>query len=259
MAVLADGPNPYPLSDCYETPMHVAWNFDYESPVQKLENPTTVQKRINGTRRTSNRMSVDPSNPIISTEHSQSARMPFFNRLSHEQRETFLAHSTAQLLSQFLHGEQGALMTAAVLTHSVPDIKAKYYAATQLPMHDDEREELAQFAFDAVKILVDGQSGGMDPGFLSVLEKSGIAPDDFVKGIKEAAELGIQRELPPGQIHSLEYLMIPALVRTGLVTPRTKALFEQAHIPVNVDLSVLEAMEDQTSDVNALNAAGASH
>ncbi|NIR60383.1 MAG: hypothetical protein GWO02_13120, partial [Gammaproteobacteria bacterium] len=39
--------------------------------------------------------------------------------------------STAQLLSQFLHGEQGALMTAAALTHAVPDYEAKYYAATQ--------------------------------------------------------------------------------------------------------------------------------
>ena len=40
-------------------------------------------------------------------------RMPFFKKLSKSQQETFAAHSTAQLLSQFLHGEQGALMTAA--------------------------------------------------------------------------------------------------------------------------------------------------
>ena len=38
---------------------------------------------------------------------------------------------TAQLLSQFLHGEQGALMTAAALTHAVPDYEGKLYAATQ--------------------------------------------------------------------------------------------------------------------------------
>ena len=47
------------------------------------------------------------------------------------QQETFTAHSTAQLLSQFLHGEQGAVMTAAAITHAVPDLKAKHYAATQ--------------------------------------------------------------------------------------------------------------------------------
>ena len=47
--------------------------------------------------------------------------------LSKTQREMFTAHATAQLLSQFLHGEQGALMTAAAVTHAVPDYEAKLY------------------------------------------------------------------------------------------------------------------------------------
>jgi len=29
-------------------------------------------------------------------------------------------------------------------------------------------------------------------------------------------------DIPPGQVHSLNDLMIPALVRAGLITPRTK-------------------------------------
>ena len=52
-------------------------------------------------------------------------------RLSASQQETFRAHVGCQLLSQFLHGEQGALMTAAALTHAVPDYEAKLYSATQ--------------------------------------------------------------------------------------------------------------------------------
>ena len=64
-------------------------------------------------------------------EHSQYGKMPFFQKLSQEQQQTFMAHSTAQMLSQFLHGEQGALLTAATVAHGVPDMKAKYYAATQ--------------------------------------------------------------------------------------------------------------------------------
>ena len=36
------------------------------------------------------------------------------------------------MLSQFLHGEQGALLAAAQLTTTVPDIDAKYYASTQV-------------------------------------------------------------------------------------------------------------------------------
>jgi hypothetical protein len=126
-------------------------------------------------------------------------------------------------------------------------------------MHADDREDLAQFAFDAVKILVEGQQQPMEAGFLKVLEVSGIDPQDFAAGLKEAAEMGIMRDLPPGQIHSLNDLMMPALVRAGLVTPRSKELFEAAGIPVNADLSVLEAMEDTKSDANVLNAEQAAY
>lgn len=99
----------------------------------------------------------------------------------------------------------------------------------------------------------------MDAGFKQVLEVSGIDPNDFMTGLKEAAELGITRDLPPGQIHSLKDLMIPALIRAGLVTPRTKAMFEAAGVPVNADLSVLEAMEDRKSDMNVLNSEQAAY
>ena len=347
-----------PHSETYETLMKVAWNFDYEGEVAKLDDlyNRAKENQWNAADLAWDTV-IDPSNPIIAPEHSQYARMPFFQKLSKQQQETFSAHSTAQMLSQFLHGEQGAVLTAATVTHGVPDMKAKYYAATQTmdearhveaydryvnkiaihypmvpwlkllidttlktnnfckvmigmnmiieglalgafnnmyrqteepllksitfnvmrdesrhvsfghvflaptvaAMHPDDREDLAQFAFDAVKILVDGQMQPMESGFLKVLEVSGISPEDFAAGIKEAAELGIARELPPGQIHSLKDLMMPALVRAGLITPRTKELFEAAGIPVNADLSVLEAMEDAESDTNVLNAEQAAY
>jgi esterase/lipase superfamily enzyme len=345
-------------SETYETLMKVSWNFDYRGQVEKLDD---LYNRAKENQWNAAELAwdtpIDPSNPIIAPEHSQYARMPFFQKLSKEQQATFSAHSTAQMLSQFLHGEQGALLTAATVAHGVPDMKAKYYAATQTidearhveaydryvekiaihyPMvpwlkqlidttlqtnnfckvmigmnmiieglalgafnnmykqteepllksitfnvmrdesrhvsfghvylaptvaalHQDDREDLAQFAFDAVEILVKGQMAGTDTGFLKVLEVSGIDPEDFMAGLKEAAELGITRELPPGQIHSLNDLMMPALVRAGLITPRTKELFEGIGVPVNADLTVLEAMEDGKSDLNVLNAEKAAY
>jgi hypothetical protein len=345
-------------SATYETLMQVAWNFDYQGQVAKLDD---LYQRAKENQWNAAELDwdspIDPASPIIAPEHSQYARMPFFARLSPRQQETFSAHSTAQLLSQFLHGEQGALLTAATVAHGVPDMKAKYYAATQTvdearhveaydryvnkiaihypmvpwlkqlidttlqtnnfckvmigmnmiieglalgafnnmyrqtrepllksitfnvmrdesrhvsfghvyltptvaAMHRDDREDLAQFAFDAVSILMAGQTGPMDAGFLKVLEVSDIDPEDFAAGMKEAAELGILRDLPPGQIHSVNDLMMPALVRAGLVTPRSKALFEAAGIPVNADLRVLEAMEDRKSDLNVLNARQAAY
>ena len=347
-----------PVSETYSTLMNVAWNFDYQSGVAKLDD---LYNRAKENQWNADDLAwdtpIDPSNPIVASNDSDYARMPFFARLSNQQRETFTAHSTAQLLSQFLHGEQGALLTAATVTHGVPDMKAKYYAATQTvdearhvevydryinkiaihyPMvpwlkqlidvtlqtnnfckvmigmnmiieglalgafnnmyrqtnepllksvtfnvmrdesrhvsfghmylaptvaalHQDDREDLAQFAFDAVKILVAGQTGAWDEGFVQVLHTSGIDPEDFAVGLKEAEQMGIMQDLPPGQVHSLKDLMLPSLVRAGLITPRSKELFEGIGVKVNADLSVLEAMEDRESTVNVLNSEAAAY
>jgi len=353
---MADEQHQYQL-DSYKALMEVSWNFDYKTTVPKLQDLYTRAKENQWNADSLNwDVDIDPSNPFVRRENTQYYDMPFFKKLADPQQEAFIAHSTAQMLSQFLHGEQGALMTAATITHGVQDVKAKYYAATQTvdearhvevyeryinkiamhypmnawlkrlidvtlqtedyrkvmigmnliveglalgafnnmyrqtdepllksitfnvmrdesrhvsfghvyltPMvaalHQDDKEELAQFAFDAIQILVDGQREA-DPGFMKVLEVSGIDPVDFQAGIKEAAEMGLVQHLPAGHVHSLNDLMIPALVRAGLITPRTKELIQGIGVPVNEDLSVLHAMEDAKSDQNVLNQEGASY
>jgi hypothetical protein len=121
-------------------------------------------------------------------------------------------------------------------------------------MHPDEREDVAQFAFDAVKSMVDSQGGvdgtgprKADPGFLKVLEHVGIDPKDFIKGMIEAGVAGIRMKLPPGHVHSFRDLMMPALCRVGAVTQRTRELYAQHQIPVWDDTTVLESMEDADS------------
>ena len=334
--------------DLYRNPMEIAWTFDYLLGKGKVED---LYKRAKQNQWDADELLpwntvVDPSRPLIDDRSSMYHKMPFFQKLSKSQRETFTAHSTAQLLSQFLHGEQGALMTAAVVTHSVPDAAAKLYAATQTMdearhvevyakycdkiamvypmspwlkalidatlksdryekvmigmnmiveglalgafnnmyrttqcellkkitfnvMRDEsrhvsfghvylgpviakldeaEREDLADFAFQAVSILVGAGTANtianrVDPGFMEVLANSGIDADDFFKGLEEAEAAGITQELPPGQIHSVKDLMMPALARVGLMTPTARKKYEDAGIPIFDDLRVLEAME----------------
>ncbi|HTO50772.1 MAG TPA: hypothetical protein VML91_24250, partial [Burkholderiales bacterium] len=132
-----------------------------------------------------------------------------------------------------------------------------YVKETIAAMHPDDREDMAQFAFEAVKSMVDSQGGvdgtGQrkgDPGFFKVLEACNIDPQDFIKGMIEAGAAGINAKLPPGSIHSFKDLMMPALVRVGAVTPRTRELYKQHNIPVWEDSSVLESMEDaSTGDI----------
>ena len=337
--------------DLYRNPMEIAWSFDYALGAGKVEE---LYRRAKQCQWDSDETlpwdtQVDPSNPLIADNASLYHKMPFFQKLSKSQRETFTAHSTAQLLSQFLHGEQGALMTAACVTHSVPDAKAKLYAATQTMdearhvevyskycdkiamvypmspwlkslidatlqsdryekvmigmnmiveglalgafanmyhattcpllkaltfnvMRDESRhvafghvylgpvikkldeaarEDLAEFAFNAVNIIVQATSVGqsqtlanrLDPGFMEVLANAGIEPDDFFKGLEEAAAQGILQDLPPGQIHSIKDLMLPAIARVGLITPSVRQKYAEAGIPIFEDQRVLKAME----------------
>jgi len=334
--------------DLYQNPMNIAWTFDYLMSGDKVEDlyRRAKQQQWDSDEYLPWDTVVDPSKPMINDQTGMYHRMPFFHKLSKSQQETFTAHSTAQLLSQFLHGEQGALMTAACVTHSVPDATAKLYAATQTmdearhvevyarycdkiaivyPMSpwlkalidatlksdryekvmigmnmiveglalgafnnmyrntqcellkkltfnvmrdesrhvsfghaylgpviaklpEDEIEDLADFAFQAVSILAhstraDTNASRADPGFMQVLENSNIDAVDFFAGLDEAESLGISHDLPPGQIHSMKDLMMPALARVGLLTPTARKKYDDAGIPVFDDPRVLQAME----------------
>jgi P-aminobenzoate N-oxygenase AurF len=354
---MSDAPKPGRAErTAFATPMEISWQFDYEVELPKLRNLYGKSKRLQWNAEDLDwSQEIDPSRPIIEETRFGFAMMPFFTRLSKSQRETFTAHTGAQRLSQFLHGEQGALMTAAALTHAVPDYEGKLYAATQtmdearhveaferyvrklalvypmspflkelidttlrsdkwvkiavgmnmvveglalgafhnmrratgcpllrsivegvlrdesrhvafgnvyvgkaiLEMHPDDREDVAQFAFDAMLMMVEatgnrkGHPPRPDPTFQLVLENSGIEPADFVAAIREARELGIQFDQPPGTIHAFKDLMMPALVRVGAVTARTRELFATEGIRVYEDAAVLESMEDaETGDLS---------
>ncbi len=127
-----------------------------------------------------------------------------------------------------------------------------YVGETLRKMHPDDREDVAEFAFQAIKSMADAQGGvdgtgarKPDPGFLRVLEVVGIDPQDFVKSLLEMRAAGIRAELPPGQLHSFKDLMMPALIRVGAVTERSSELYKEAGIPLWGDTSTLESFEDQ--------------
>jgi hypothetical protein len=55
-----------------------------------------------------------------------------WEKMGEADRATVRLHTTAWQFSQFLHGEQGALICAAKVVQTVPDIDSKFYAATQV-------------------------------------------------------------------------------------------------------------------------------
>ena len=55
-----------------------------------------------------------------------------WERMTRAEKDKVRHHYSAWLTSQFLHGEQGALICAARTVETVPDIDSKFYGATQV-------------------------------------------------------------------------------------------------------------------------------
>ena len=80
--------------------------------------------------------SVDPENPevpILPERFVDFSKLEAHGiRLDARERQRFLASMVGWMLSQFLHGEQGALMAAAQVTEAVQFFDGKLYGSTQV-------------------------------------------------------------------------------------------------------------------------------
>ncbi|MFP6706323.1 MAG: ferritin-like domain-containing protein [Alphaproteobacteria bacterium] len=78
-------------------------------------------------------LNLDPENPMeLPDELIRIYGSPMWDKMTAKERSNLRRHSQAWQISQFLHGEQGALMVAARIVETVPDINAKFYVATQV-------------------------------------------------------------------------------------------------------------------------------
>jgi hypothetical protein len=108
-----------------------AWN--YGSVKQGLRDLYEKAKRDqwNGTTQLPWDTDVDPERGILPDVINPLAGYAPYERLTPREKDR-LRHAQVSLqLSQFLHGEQGALIVASQLVGAVPWIDAKYYAGTQ--------------------------------------------------------------------------------------------------------------------------------
>jgi hypothetical protein len=76
---------------------------------------------------------LDPENPQeIDDRLIPIFGSPIWDKMTDKEKVKLRHHQQAHTLSQFMHGEQGALMAAARIVQTVPDLDAKFYAATQV-------------------------------------------------------------------------------------------------------------------------------
>lgn len=77
-------------------------------------------------------LDLDPENPVEIDDRVISIfGSDIWNRMNAKERANLRRHSQAWQFSQFLHGEQGALVCCAKIVQQTPDLDAKFFAATQ--------------------------------------------------------------------------------------------------------------------------------
>jgi hypothetical protein len=326
------------------SPLELIWDWAYVIEHEKLDELYKKAKRDqwNSDVEIDWSQPVDPAGKILDGERMALLRLKFFERLSRSEREQFNAHYSAWILSQLLHGEQGALMVAGELVAAVPDYEAKLYAASQAmdearhaevfgryirkldkiypvqptlkailreimetpfwqaktvgmqvileglalgtfinvraatgcnllrqllgyvtkdearhvafgnlylstaiaEMDADARREVEDFALRVTKKAVAMRRGveGMD-GFDAVLRECGIDPGDFVRALVEEVRGGFQLSATPGSVHTFKGLILPGIVRAGLVSERMRPAYAEADIKLFSDTTLLEQFE----------------
>jgi hypothetical protein len=96
---------------------------------------------------------LDPENPQLLPDESISIHgSPVWERLTRQERANVRRHNQAWQLSQFMHGEQGALICSAKIVQQVPRMDAKYYAATQVMDEARHVEAYARLLHDKFEL-----------------------------------------------------------------------------------------------------------
>lgn len=236
---------------------------------------------------------IDPSAPVHADVFPMLS-LPIMTRLSDQTRDELTAAFTEQALSQFLHGEQGALMVAARLVDVCPDFEAKLYAATQTmqivvegaalssfhtyknrakdplltallegvirdearhvgfgtlyvqrtvaDMHPDDREEIADFCYDAVLTFSATRRDSLLVN-AAALHRAGVSIDDVMRdGARHLASRG--PDTGDAVRDGIGDFILPSLRRIGLLTPRVEEKFAQARFPAAPTSSLGEQLQE---------------
>jgi hypothetical protein len=131
------------------------FNWDYDKTRDRLLNlyEKGKEKQWNTNTRLDWSIQVDPG----SGENSPDSYIPIYGSdmweaMDERARRTLRHHMSAWLNSQFLHGEQGALICAAKIVQTVPDVDSKFYAATQVVDEARHMETYSRYLREKVEL-----------------------------------------------------------------------------------------------------------
>jgi hypothetical protein len=121
------------IIEIFHTPLQGSYNWDYASIDGRIRKLYRLGKELNWNQEfdLNWQQELDKSQYPMDVSFNPFGGYAPFEAMSDEQKLKFSWHYQAWTLSQFLHGEQGALLVASQLVSCAPTFDAKLYASSQ--------------------------------------------------------------------------------------------------------------------------------
>ncbi|WP_432166953.1 ferritin-like domain-containing protein [Streptomyces sp. bgisy031] len=111
-------------------------------------------KQWDGAKRIDWDLEVDPHNPLGTPDEALTLYgTRHWAKMTDRDKGELRKHYASWQFSQFLHGEQGAMVCAARIVESVPDMDAKFYSATQTMDEARHAEIFGRFLHEKIGML----------------------------------------------------------------------------------------------------------
>ena len=126
--------NPVDVVEIFKTPLTGSYNWDYTVQDNRIKKLYELGKELNWNVESDLDWSPEfegMGDEEFDFEDNQWSNHPVYKEMPRWKRQEFFHDLSSWSVSQFLHGEQGALLVASQLASCAPTFNAKLYAASQ--------------------------------------------------------------------------------------------------------------------------------
>ncbi len=144
------------VAEIFHTPLTGAYTWNYRESDKTLRKLYKLGKERNWNADFDvdwNKTYPHTSSPMVEGGENPYETWPSFANLSDKEKLAFGWHSHAWTMSQFLHGEQGALLVSSQLTSCAPTYDGKLYAASQTFDEARHVEVFGRYLTDKVGVM----------------------------------------------------------------------------------------------------------
>lgn len=133
--------------------VHFTWEYDDERDALLNLYDKGKKQQWDAAERIDWSLEIDWENPMAMPDQTIAIYgTDAWNKMNERERAEVRRHTQAGTLSQFLHGEQGALIATSKIVATVPDADSKFYAATQVMDEARHVEAFSRLLHEKVKL-----------------------------------------------------------------------------------------------------------